>query len=122
MPIFSSIILLNSIFNVNRGLLLLHLLGKSVEKKRCSSGGNFCSIKASTHPIQKVVFLLCRIGGEELAAVAKVIESKQLFKANNGLRCTKNFQALPKRFGAKQKQRCNIDFMGGRLCLPNLSS
>jgi hypothetical protein len=64
-----------------------------------------------------------RIGREEVEAVAKVIESKQLFKVNNGLCCTENFQvAAAKRFGAKQKQRCNFDFMGGRLCLPNLSS
>lgn len=43
-----------------------------------------------------------RIGQEEIDAVAKVIESKQLFKVNNALRYTEKFQAsAAKHFGTE---------------------
>lgn len=41
-----------------------------------------------------------RIGQEEIDAVAEVINSKMLFKVNNGLRCAENFEAEAReRFG-----------------------
>lgn len=43
-----------------------------------------------------------RIGQEEINAVAEVINSKNLFKINNGLRCAENYEKEAcQRFGAK---------------------
>lgn len=43
-----------------------------------------------------------RIGQEEINAVAEVIQSKMLFKVNNGLRCAENYEAEARqRFGAE---------------------